>query len=97
MNQISLSYNIYMTIEEYALHVKISGRKVTYLIKQGLPSVKTGRTRRIIWQKADEWLLQTSSASNKPQRKPRAKRPESQQIPETLATCAPVPHTPNAA
>jgi excisionase family DNA binding protein len=87
MNQLSLEYNIYMTIPEYADHLKVSERKVNYLVKQGLPSIKLGKTRRIRWQEADAWcLLQTDKASNKPAKKPRAKRPQPLAIPAPLAT-----------
>ena len=47
---------LYMTIEEYAEHIKMGRSTVFALIKRGLPNVKILSTRRVLWQEADEWL-----------------------------------------
>lgn len=47
----------YSTPNDFALRLKVSPRTVKRWLKQGLPSVCVGRSRRILTDQADAWLL----------------------------------------
>jgi hypothetical protein len=47
---------IYLRATEYARRVSLSERTVWALVSRGLPTVGTGKSRRIDVARADEWL-----------------------------------------
>jgi len=47
---------IYLRVAEYARRVSLGERTVWALVSRGLPTVGTGRGRRIDVARADEWL-----------------------------------------
>lgn len=51
-----MSDSIYMTIKQYAGHLSVCERTIAYWLKAGLPSVKIGHVRRVLWREADEWI-----------------------------------------
>ena len=56
MTPIDTSSNVYMTTAEFARHTRLSRRTIQELIAAGLPSLRIGKARRILWQEADLWL-----------------------------------------
>jgi hypothetical protein len=47
---------LYVRAAEYARRVALSERTVWTLIAQGLPTIGSGRARRVDVARADEWL-----------------------------------------
>ena len=83
--------NIYMTPKQYASHRICSERMVFYWLKQGLPSIKQGKLRRIKWKEADAWIDAGGLSAGVPPspsvRKPRrayTRRPASSIVSEPL-------------
>jgi excisionase family DNA binding protein len=76
---------LYLTVPEYAAHRKVSKRTVyTWIKAHNLPSVKQGRTRRILWETADRFidgggLNPPKAPIEAPAKRTRAKRPEKAQ------------------
>jgi hypothetical protein len=51
-----ISEPIYLRVADYAKRVSLSERTVWNFIVQGLPTIGTGRTRRVAVADADAWL-----------------------------------------
>jgi excisionase family DNA binding protein len=46
----------FMTIEDFAKHLAVSQKTVHRLIRNGLPSLLIGRSRRIKKEEAEKWI-----------------------------------------
>lgn len=62
----------FYTVEEYAERLKVSRGTVFGWLRNGMPSVCVGRTRRIVTDRADAWLAAGGAAKR---RSKRTKRP----------------------
>jgi excisionase family DNA binding protein len=65
--------NLYATVDEYADRLHVGRGTVFAWVRDGLPSFKVGRTRRIIVEKADRWL--EAGGADRSRKSARAKRP----------------------
>lgn len=64
--------NLYCTIDEFAQNLQVSRGTVFSWVRAGLPSLRVGRCRRIILERAYRWL--EAGGADRTRRSPRAKR-----------------------
>jgi excisionase family DNA binding protein len=64
--------NLYCTVDEFAEQLQVSRGTVFHWIASGLPSLRVGRCRRIIVERAFRWL--EAGGADRTRRSPRAKR-----------------------
>ena len=64
--------NLYCTVDEFAENLKVSRGTVFSWVRSGLPSLRVGRCRRIIIDRAFRWL--EAGGADRTRRSPRAKR-----------------------
>lgn len=64
--------NLYCTVDEFAENLKVSRGTVFTWLRAGLPSLRIGRCRRVILERAYRWL--EAGGADQTRRSPRAKR-----------------------
>lgn len=64
--------NLYCTIDEFAQNLQVSRGTVFSWVRAGLPSLRVGRCRRIIVERAYRWL--EAGGADRTRQSPRAKR-----------------------
>jgi hypothetical protein len=63
---------VYMRVAAYAKRAQISERHVWSLVRKGMPTVGSGRSRRVDVARADEWLRAHGQTDDAIERRARA-------------------------
>jgi excisionase family DNA binding protein len=75
---------LYATVDEYAERLQVSRGTVFAWVREGMPSFKVGRTRRIVIERADRWL--EAGGADRSRKSTRAKRPATAGRPPQIDT-----------